>query len=944
MRRICIIIIAILLLSVFTTDPKLLQLENPRDFALPGCPEEPAAVSIEITHSGSGSVPADQHLQLTAIVKDSSSQTLGVFPTWGVSNGSITSDGLFTPLATGEVEVWACIGEVNQSKTLTVLQGETVSAELQLSDYQITSDEVVQLLPKKIDSKGNRADTFVPTENFSLPVGSNISGGQILNWFPGPVGNHTISANVLGYSVSVQVNVSFGQAVGIGIESSSNEITSDQSLELALSILDGKGNTQPIIGEWYSRNNTELPLSITNTSALVEGNVAGIWRVIANYSGAETNGSTWTTYRDITVIHGALTATRIDGFIISRSGQGNDLGQLSGTLQMNSDDQLVLSPRLEDADGNILPTTGLTWKLESDNIAFPETSSNNSFTFSPVQTGNYIVTLTPAEGIPERLTIEVRHGEAEAIEVYSGASENLVVSVGQNLSFEVFGVDRDGNNFPLDVEWFIPEHTGNISNGSLGVGNYVFTSSRDTPIRIHTLKAITALGKHDVLVDVRIGILHHLQIDYSPLEGVQGEELQITITGRDLNDNQIPIALDDVILTSSAGTAEYRNGKHYLYLEESGVQHQITAEYEELPPAMVFIDIQATIFGGVLGSSETVIIGGIAILSVILLALAVMIYKISGRRKKSDDELIEEMVQTNETSQSPELSSPESIGDSSGLRPETEISLPVIMPLNLVPPPPLANMPAIASVPQSAMVPPVAQPSQQISHGGLPPPLPAPMLAHPPAPQSATSLLPPVVPTSMPAGNMFQPHPQESPQEVMVTQPQAEVDPNSHTPELQVPTQSLLPTSQESDLGQATIDLSDSLSALGPIGMVEVLDEPITEAELPIETEQQAQEQSALENESEPETEPESPAVADIEDPFPAPLLETDGGWGDDDPFGDWGSGVANSRALGLIDTFNGPMSNDGVLLEPEQGTIRGQSGWYRMTDGTRVEWKYPTQ
>jgi len=266
------------------------------------------------------------------------------------------------------------------------------------------------------------------------------------------------------------------------------------------------------------------------------------------------------------------------------------------------------------------------------------------------------------------------------------------------------------------------------------------------------------------------------------------------------------------------------------------------------------------------------------------------------------------------------------------------------MPLNLVPPPPLANMPAIASVPQSAMVPPVAQPTQQISHGGLPPPLPAPMLAHPPAPQSATSLVPPVVPTSMPAGNMFQTHPQELPQEVMVTQPQAEVDPNSRTPELQVPTQSLLPTSQESDLGQATIDLSDSLSALGPIGTVEVLDEPIAEAELLIETEQQAQEQYVLENESEPETEPESPAVADIEDPFPAPLLETDGGWGDDDPFGDWGSGVANSRALGLIDTFNGPMSNDGVLLEPEQGTIRGQSGWYRMTDGTRVEWKYPTQ
>ena len=86
---------------------------------------------------------------------------------------------------------------------------------------------------------------------------------------------------------------------------------------------------------------------------------------------------------------------------------------------------------------------------------------------------------------------------------------------------------------------------------------------------------------------------------------------------------------------------------------------------------------------------------------------------------------------------------------------------------------------------------------------------------------------------------------------------------------------------------------------------------------------------------------PELPDLPDLPDPFLAPLLEGDLVWGEDDPFGEWGSGVANSRALGLIDTYNGPMNpSTGTLLAPESTTERGKAGWYRMPDGTRVLWQ----
>ena len=896
---------------------------NP-SFALPGCPEDLNAASIEITHPGSGSVPADQHLQLNAEVKDGSGQTIGVFPNWGVTNGSISSQGLFSPHATGQVTVWACIGDVNQSTTLTVLQGVTIAAELQLSSYIISADDVVQLLPMKIDSKGNRAPAFTPTDNYTIPAGSNISSGGVLNWIPGPVGNHTISANILGYEVSVVITVGHGVPVDIIINTAMLTINADQTVNLSLSVLDMRGNSQPIIGVWNSENNSSLPLVETLIGAQIEGNEVGTWRIHANYSSAETGGETWSDYIDITVVAGSLTATIIDGFIISRGGQGSDLGQLNGTFQLTTDDQLVLSPRLEDADGNPVDGGGLSWKLEADHLSFPESSTNNSFTFIPDRIGNHIITLTPDGGVPERLTLEVGHGVALELEVYSGSSENLVVAVGQNLSFEVLGVDGDGNKFPLDVEWFIPEHTGNISNGTQGVGNYVFTTAQDTPIRLHTLTAQTPLGQHDIIIEVRLGQLHHLMIEFSPAIGVQGDELRVLVTGRDTNGNEVPISGDEVNLTSSAGPVRYHEGYHYIELQEEGAQHQITAEYDDLPPEIVFVDIKPTIFGGLLGSSETVIIGGISILSVLLLAVAMAVYRLAGKRRKSDEELIAEMKSASSETLPDEVSEG---GDTP--EPSMPAPMPVLMPSGDIPPP----------APTSLF--------QGLAHNLAPSPPMPPGLAIPPGLSLPVQPLPLPPPLAAPLTQ-----PRAIPQGILLA---------GKSPER------IEPFSQTIDEQTTPIDLAESLSTLSPAVAVEEPNEELTDVPTEEPTDVPTEE---IDNEptdayaiaGEPtevdvdvadyvlkdvvrevvrEVDYELPELPDLPDPFPAPLLEEDLGWGEDDPFGEWGSGVANSRALGLIDTYNGPMiPSTGTLLVPESTTERGQAGWYRMPDGTRVLWE----
>jgi hypothetical protein len=506
------------------------------------------------------------------------------------------------------------------------------------------------------------------------------------------------------------------------------------------------------------------------------------------------------------------------------------------------------------------------------------------------------------------------------LEVYSGSSENLVVAVGQNLSFEVLGVDGDGNKFPLDVEWFIPEHTGNISNGTQGVGNYVFTTAQDTPIRLHTLTAQTPLGQHDIIIEVRLGQLHHLMIEFSPETGVQGQELRVLVTGRDTNGNEVPISVDEVNLTSSAGPVRYHEGYHYIELQEEGAQHQITAEYDDLPPEIVFVDIEATIFGGLLGSSEAVIIGGISILSVLLLAVAMAVYRLAGKQRKSDEELIAEMKSASSETLPEDVSEGVDTPEQSMPTP-----MPVLMPSGEISPP------APASLFQGFVNSPAPSPDMSPPGSEIPPGL--------------------VLPA--------QPLPLPSPLAAPLTQPRA--IPQGILLAGQSP-ESIEPFSQTIDEQTTPIDLEASLSTLAPTVVVEesfeeIADEPTpsstietTDAyvvtgeptEVDVDVADSVLKDVVREVVREVDYElPELPDLPDLPDPFPAPLLVEDLGWGEDDPFGEWGSGVANSRALGLIDTYNGPMiPSTGTLLVPESTTQRGQAGWYRMPDGTRVLWE----
>lgn len=737
MKKIVGIILVVIFLSGSQNSAQFLSTETRSNFTIPGCSNNPSVDTIEINYPGSGSIPADQILIFNATVRDNLSQVLATYPTWGTSNGSIDQNGRFMPWATGVVDIWACAGDVNVSVSINVLQGATVGAELLLYSDNVSADELVELMPMRKDALGNLAPVLVPTDNWTIPQGSSLSGAAPLYWVPMSTGEQEISVNILGHEVSRTINVSIGVAHHLEIQAASTEYNADQIANLQLTLVDQRGNHWGVNGEWFS--DAQLPLSnYTGMDIIAYPGEVGMWEVTATHSGNQTGGETWSASLVLTIINGSLTATKISGFLVDRSGVGEEIGYLEGVIQMTTDDRFILTPVLLDADDNQIASSTVYWNLDADYLNGTQVSNNLEYSFAPELVGNHVLTLTPEGSIPARITFEVLHGAATDILVTNRGSSEMVVPIGRNLTLDVRGIDSNGNQFPIDVDWILPAHSGNISNGSLGMGNYEYKPGNQTPLKIHTFVARTALGPHDVPVQVILGSLDHLSMTFvSQLK--QGDETMVVVTGHDENGNPVPIAKGDVILSSSAGPTYYRDGKHYISLEKEGIQHQVTAEYGELQPSVAFIDIEATLLAGALGSSEVVIMGGLILASLILLLVATLTYRKSGERVKSDEEIIEEQeaekialrnsltrsgTEINEAEHAGNVvsveDSPEKVYDSSTL------NSPPLPPLQAAPAPLPPIIPNYQQMPLAPVLPPLqAAPALAPAETSSYPPLPA---------------------------------------------------------------------------------------------------------------------------------------------------------------------------------------------------------------------------
>ncbi len=862
--------------------------------------------SITILPPGPVTLPADQSRIFNATMYNSDGIPLGGTPDWSVSEGSIApqggSEAIYYPNLIGNHTVWACAGDVTASVQVIVTLGATQSINLSGNKVNLSADEVVQLTVTEYDIRSNSGTMFVPSSDWTIPDGSSIhvQPGQAAIWTPGPIGVQTISVTTSGFTSSWEVNVSRGMGVDLVVNADRTILTSDESVDLTMSIADIRGNLLEVDGNWSTlapQANTWI--SGNGSQATFDGTLVGNWTVRAEYSGPESGNVNMSDELVLDVRVGRISLISIDG---------HDSNLETGEV-------LQLNPIATDLNGNIIPDATFNWSVDGPSGDESIDAVNNTFT--PSTEGQHNIQVESG-GRPSSIRVQV--GWSEPIDINVTTTDGdwyLTVVTGGSLPLHVEGLDVMGDWHPYNPTWEVDENFGSIEVSG-GDGDYIYNAEGVNWTQLH---AFADGNEYTILVYITPGPLDHLEV-YISDSGVQGESVLFTVRGFDVSGNGVSIPICDLTMTSSAGRTECDEELGWrLYLENDGEQHIITATYEG-SEGTGFIDIQATLLDGKFGSSTDVMAGGAVLIALLISIVLIVVY---SRVKKLANEYEEELAEEEKERAVQELGVP--------LPPKViPRGAPMVAPPS---PPPPAFMFGTGIAPNSSSAAPTlgvfVRSDQQYAPG---------QSAQQPVPQAnwnnpgstgTTQVPPPVKNWGTPgitgAANDATAQPTPAPQ------------PTSNAPlSTNDALNALGPTQSENveESEEESAPLSNALS---------MFSSPDAEGE-----EEQIEQDDDVENiDSKPEEgEPIEIEDEKLEETESSEIESTDTIDSDDKrqesteeiEWGAWGDDIDEEFEPEDIVPGLGPQS-EGQILKPLPGTKEGESGWYFDADGKPVLWSF---
>jgi pheromone shutdown protein TraB len=110
---------------------------------------------------------ADMSISFGVVFYDYMLMFVSVFFVWSVSNGSISSTGVFTPYASGQHTVSVCFGIICATEIVTVTPGAPITLIAVGSVAEITADDTMSVTAYVVDQFGNivpnQAITYTPS-------------------------------------------------------------------------------------------------------------------------------------------------------------------------------------------------------------------------------------------------------------------------------------------------------------------------------------------------------------------------------------------------------------------------------------------------------------------------------------------------------------------------------------------------------------------------------------------------------------------------------------------------------------------------------------------------------------------------------------------------------------------------------------------------------------
>ena len=557
-------------------------------------------------------VQSGNTIHIIPVAKDARGNEVGISKagelTWSSENGSISPSGIYFGGAPGlwNVSVNSTSGAFG-SGVIRVLPAQATGLDIEMDVTQARTGSPVTLSAIRTDVLGNSGEVLLPLANWTVPTGSLSMEGDSVVWIPSKIGDWTIGVSDQGFSATMQVNVIQGEVTGIEILLSENVLNSGELVVASISAYDAAGNQRAVDGAWTIAS--ELSAVDQGDWMELRPGPIGNFTISATWFDNETQ----LVHEVESIVH--VTSGELARIVLPESG-----------TRVPSDGVLELQPIFEDEYGNVIDEVLVTWVIDDIDMTMEIRLAGDRW--APSSIGMHEIRAM-SQGVFAITDVEVIAGTARHIS--TDFDDGIEVASAENVEIKISTLDVHGNvALASDITFEFEDPQGVVSPSSKGDGYWVVTGGQAGE---WNLRLSTGSATQDIAVVVSPGQAVRLLADIPEQNPEEGSSMIIRIHAIDQAGNRIEVPPADVTIKCTTGPATHLAGDTYeVSIDQSGQSQSCNAYWDDLV-AQRFFDVDAVLFGGGLGDSNT----ALTMVSIIVfLFIAIMVVLI--RRLKGDQD------------------------------------------------------------------------------------------------------------------------------------------------------------------------------------------------------------------------------------------------------------------------------------------------------------------
>ena len=294
---------------------------------------------------------------------------------------------------------------------------------------------------------------------------------------------------------------------------------------------------------------------------------------------------------------------------------------------MPSDGVLDLNPRFEDEYGNLVDDVLVTWIVDSVDTTMEIRLAGDKW--APSKLGMHEIKAT-SEGVFAITDVEVIAGTARLIS--TDYNQGVEVNSGEEFEITVSTRDVHGNiALASDIQFEYDDPLGIIKPSTKGDGYWIIEGGK---MGEWNLRLSAGSANIDIPVTVFAGEAVRLLAEIPEQNPEEGSKMIMRIHAIDQAGNRIEVPHQEVTIKCTTGDVEHLAGDTYeVLIDQAGQSQSCNVLWNDLV-AQRFFDVDAVLFGGGLGDSNT----ALTMVSFIVLLFIAIMFVLIRRMKDSGSE------------------------------------------------------------------------------------------------------------------------------------------------------------------------------------------------------------------------------------------------------------------------------------------------------------------